>query len=161
MSGTKKALITGITGQDGQHLSELLDSKGYEVFGLIRGQRNARREAFVAEPGNVLLSADYSQIELRLAAHMADVPELRRAFADGDDIHALTATELFGEVTRERRAQAKTINFAILYGISRWGLAGRLGISAVNVVEPLKRAFMAEARGESGDLPRLLTGATV
>ncbi len=86
------------------------------------------REAFVAEKGNVLLAADYSQIELRLAAHMADVPSLKEAFANGEDIHARTATEMFGEVTRDTRARAKTINFAILYGISRWGLAGRLGV---------------------------------
>ncbi|QUL37541.1 DNA polymerase I [Erythrobacter sp. JK5] len=86
------------------------------------------REAFVAEPGNVLLAADYSQIELRLAAHMADVDTLKEAFANGEDIHARTAKEMFGEVTRDTRAQAKTINFAILYGISRWGLAGRLEV---------------------------------
>jgi DNA polymerase-1 len=87
------------------------------------------RDAFVAEPGNVILAADYSQIELRLAAHMADVPALREAFARGDDIHSMTATELFGEVNRDTRARAKTINFAILYGISRWGLAGRLDVT--------------------------------
>ena len=87
------------------------------------------RDAFVAEPGNVILSADYSQIELRLAAHMADVPALRDAFANGDDIHSLTAQELFGEVNRDTRGRAKTINFAILYGISRWGLAGRLDVT--------------------------------
>ncbi len=86
------------------------------------------REAFVPEAGNVLLAADYSQIELRLAAHMADVPELKQAFAEGQDIHNRTAQEMFGQVTRDTRAQAKTINFAILYGISRWGLAGRLGV---------------------------------
>ncbi len=86
------------------------------------------REAFVAEEGNVLLAADYSQIELRLAAHMADVGPLKEAFANGEDIHARTATEMFGEVTRDTRARAKTINFAILYGISRWGLAGRLKV---------------------------------
>ncbi|MBO6767401.1 MAG: DNA polymerase I [Erythrobacter sp.] len=86
------------------------------------------REAFVAEEGNVLLAADYSQIELRLAAHMADVPTLKEAFDNGEDIHARTATEMFGEVNRDTRARAKTINFAILYGISRWGLAGRLGV---------------------------------
>ena len=86
------------------------------------------REAFVADEGNVLLAADYSQIELRLAAHMADVPALKEAFAGNEDIHSRTATEMFGEVTRDTRAQAKTINFAILYGISRWGLAGRLGV---------------------------------
>ncbi len=87
------------------------------------------REAFVPEPGNVLLAADYSQIELRLAAHMAGVDTLKAAFAAGEDIHARTATEMFGEVTRDTRARAKTINFAILYGISRWGLAGRLEVS--------------------------------
>jgi DNA polymerase-1 len=87
------------------------------------------REAFVAEPGNVLLAADYSQIELRLAAHMADVPSLKEAFANGEDIHARTATEMFGHVDRDTRGRAKTINFAILYGISRWGLAGRLGVT--------------------------------
>lgn len=86
------------------------------------------REAFVAESGNVLLAADYSQIELRLAAHMADVPTLKSAFAAGEDIHARTAAEMFGEVTRDTRARAKTINFAILYGISRWGLAARLEV---------------------------------
>jgi len=87
------------------------------------------RDAFVAEPGHVLMSADYSQIELRLAAHMADVPPLKEAFASGADIHNLTAIELFGSEDRENRNKAKTINFAILYGISSWGLAGRLGVS--------------------------------
>ncbi len=86
------------------------------------------REAFVPDEGNVLLAADYSQIELRLAAHMADVPTLKEAFAQGEDIHSRTAKEMFGEVNRDTRAQAKTINFAILYGISRWGLAGRLEV---------------------------------
>ena len=86
------------------------------------------RDAFVAEPGYVLMSADYSQIELRLAAHMADVPQLKAAFRDKADIHSLTAEELFGSADRESRNKAKTVNFAILYGISSWGLAGRLGI---------------------------------
>lgn len=87
------------------------------------------RQAFVPEAGNVLLAADYSQIELRLAAHMANVQTLKDAFAAGEDIHARTAQEMFGEVTRDTRARAKTINFAILYGISRWGLAGRLEVA--------------------------------
>ena len=87
------------------------------------------RDAFVADPGHVLLSADYSQIELRLAAQMADVPQLKEAFRAGEDIHNLTAEELFGTVDRETRNKAKTINFAILYGISSWGVAGRLGVS--------------------------------
>ncbi len=84
------------------------------------------RDAFVAEQDNVILAADYSQIELRLAAHMADVGPLREAFEQGEDIHARTARELFGEVNRDTRGRAKTINFSILYGISRWGLAKRL-----------------------------------
>jgi DNA polymerase I len=86
------------------------------------------RDAFVAEPGHVLMSADYSQIELRLAAHMADVPQLKEAFRDGADIHNMTAEELFGASDRDSRNKAKTVNFAILYGISSWGLAGRLGL---------------------------------
>jgi DNA polymerase-1 len=99
------------------------------------------REAFVAEPGNVLLAADYSQIELRLAAHMAEVPELRTAFEAGQDIHSRTAEELFGHVDRDSRARAKTINFAILYGISRWGLAGRLGVSSDEAQEMIDTYF--------------------
>ena len=99
------------------------------------------RDAFVAAPGHVLLSADYSQIELRLAAHMADVPALREAFAQGQDIHARTALELFGEVNRDTRGRAKTINFAILYGISRWGLATRLGTNADEAQAMIDRYF--------------------
>ena len=99
------------------------------------------RDAFVAEPGNVLLAADYSQIELRLAAHMADVPALKDAFARGDDIHSMTAMELFGSVDRDTRGRAKTINFAILYGISRWGLAGRLDVTADEAQAMIDRYF--------------------
>lgn len=99
------------------------------------------RFAFVAEPGNVLLAADYSQIELRLAAHMADVPALKEAFAAGEDIHNRTAQELFGEVNRDTRGRAKTINFAILYGISRWGLAGRLEIPPDEAQAMIDRYF--------------------
>ncbi len=86
------------------------------------------RHAFVAAPGNVILAADYNQIELRLVAHIADVPELKAVYSDGGDVHALTAQEVFGEVTRDTRARAKTINFSIIYGISAFGLAQRLGI---------------------------------
>jgi DNA polymerase-1 len=88
-----------------------------------------------------MLSADYSQIELRLAAHICDVPQLREAFARGDDIHNMTAVELFGEANRDTRASAKTINFAILYGISRWGLAGRLGVTADEAQAIIDRYF--------------------
>ena len=99
----------------------------------VRSEEGLRiRRAFVAEPGNVILSADYSQIELRLLAHLADVPTLREAFAHGEDIHARTAAEIFhlepGKVDKEARRRAKTINFGIIYGMSAFGLASRLGI---------------------------------
>jgi len=108
----------------------------------IRTETGRRiRDAFVAEPGKLILSADYSQIELRLAAHMADVPALKDAFARGDDIHSLTAQEVFGEVNRDTRARAKTINFSILYGISAWGLAGRLEVSREEAQGMIDRYF--------------------
>ncbi|MGE3690362.1 MAG: DNA polymerase I [Novosphingobium sp.] len=99
------------------------------------------RDCFVADKGNVLLAADYSQIELRLAAHMAGVPTLKEAFAHGEDIHARTAQEMFGTVDRDTRARAKTVNFAILYGISRWGLATRLGITPEEAQETIDLYF--------------------
>ncbi|ARW17280.1 DNA polymerase I [Komagataeibacter europaeus] len=99
----------------------------------IRTEEGGRiRRAFVAAPGNVLVSADYSQIELRLLADVADIPALREAFALGQDIHARTASEVFGipiegmdPLTRRR---AKAINFGIIYGISAFGLGRQLGI---------------------------------
>ena len=100
----------------------------------IRTEEGSRiRHAFIAEPGHVLVSADYSQIELRLLAHVGDLPELKESFANGEDIHARTASEVFGipmagmdPMTRRR---AKAINFGIIYGISGFGLARQLGIS--------------------------------
>jgi DNA polymerase I len=99
----------------------------------IRTEEGRRiRRAFVAEPGHLLLSADYSQIELRLAAHVADVPELKQAFRDGIDIHALTASEVFGvplaEMDANTRRRAKAINFGIIYGISAFGLGAQIGV---------------------------------
>ena len=112
----------------------------------IRTEEGRRiREAFVAEKGNVLVSADYSQIELRLLAHVADIPQLKQAFADGVDIHARTASEMFGVpvegMPKEIRNNAKAINFGIIYGISAFGLARNLGIEREEASAYIKKYF--------------------
>ena len=99
----------------------------------IRTEEGRRiREAFVAPDGKTLIALDYSQIELRILAHVAGINELKQAFRDGQDIHALTASEMFGvplaDMTPEIRRQAKAINFGVIYGISGWGLARNLRI---------------------------------
>ncbi|MBQ4826364.1 DNA polymerase I [Leisingera sp. HS039] len=99
----------------------------------VRTEEGRRiREAFVADEGNVLLSLDYSQIELRILAHMAGIDALKAAFAEGQDIHAMTASEMFevplDQMTPEIRRQAKAINFGVIYGISGFGLARNLRI---------------------------------
>jgi DNA polymerase-1 len=99
----------------------------------VRTEEGRRiREAFVAPKGKLLVSLDYSQIELRILAHIADIPELQQAFRDGLDIHALTASEMFNvpldQMTPDIRRQAKAINFGVIYGISGFGLARNLRI---------------------------------
>jgi DNA polymerase-1 len=103
------------------------------------------RQAFIAETGHKLLSADYSQIELRLLAHVADIPALKEAFARGDDIHAITASEMFGVPVKGMdplmRRRAKAINFGIIYGISAFGLANQLGIGQQEAKEYIAKYF--------------------
>ncbi|MFO0993738.1 MAG: DNA polymerase I [Hyphomicrobiales bacterium] len=103
------------------------------------------RTAFIAPPGSKLISADYSQIELRVLAHVADIPQLKKAFADGLDIHAMTASEMFGVPIAGMdplvRRRAKAINFGIIYGISAFGLANQLSIGREEAGDYIKTYF--------------------
>ncbi|KZY33301.1 DNA polymerase I, partial [Roseovarius sp. HI0049] len=112
----------------------------------IRTEEGRRiREAFVAPEGKTLLSLDYSQIELRILAHIADIGQLKQAFADGLDIHAMTASEMFDvplpEMTPEIRRRAKAINFGVIYGISGFGLARQLRIPRGDAQDFINRYF--------------------
>lgn len=104
------------------------------------------REAFIAAPGNLIVSADYSQIELRIMAHISGDENMLRAFADGEDIHRATASEIFGaaltEVSSEQRRYAKVINFGLIYGMSAFGLAGNLGIERSAAQMYIDKYFM-------------------
>jgi DNA polymerase-1 len=103
------------------------------------------REAFVAPPGHVIMSADYSQIELRIMAHLSDDPALLRAFAEGIDVHRATASEVFGvpvgDVSSEQRRYAKVINFGLIYGMGAFGLASNLGIEQKAARDYIDRYF--------------------
>ncbi|MBJ6373619.1 DNA polymerase I [Sedimentitalea arenosa] len=112
----------------------------------VRTEEGRRiREAFVAEPGNLLVSLDYSQIELRILAHIAGIPALKAAFAEGQDIHAMTASEMFDvpmeEMTPDVRRKAKAINFGVIYGISGFGLARNLRIPRAEAQGFIDRYF--------------------
>ena len=104
------------------------------------------RRTFVPEPGHVFFSADYSQIELRIMAHLSGDANLVEAFRSGDDIHAATAAKIFKkpleEVTKDERRKAKTANFGIIYGISAFGLAERMGVSRTEAKELIENYFL-------------------
>ena len=129
----------------------------------IKGEWGIRiREAFVAEPGALLLSADYNQIEPRILAHLSQDPVLIGAFARGDDIHMATAVEIFNlpaaQITKDMRRVAKTVNFGIIYGISPYGLSSQLGISQQEAKKYIE-AYFTKFQGVKAFLDRTIAEA--
>jgi DNA polymerase-1 len=120
------------------------------------------REAFVAEPGSLLLSADYNQIEPRILAHLSQDPVLIGAFARGDDIHTATAVEIFNlpaaKITKDMRRVAKTVNFGIMYGISPYGLSTQLGIPQQEAKKHIE-AYFTRFQGVKAFLDRTVAEA--
>ena len=104
------------------------------------------RKAFISEKNKTLISADYNQIEMRILADLADVKELKKAFLNNEDVHTLTASQVFGtdikKINSEMRRKAKAINFGIIYGISRYGLAKQIGVSNIEAEEFLNSYFL-------------------
>jgi DNA polymerase-1 len=130
----------------------------------VRTEEGRRiRQAFIAKPGSLLLAADYSQIELRIMAHLSSDEGLLKAFSEGTDVHRATAAEVFGvtplEVSAEQRRSAKAINFGLIYGMSAFGLARQLGIARGAAQEyidlyferyPGVQAYMEATREQAG-----------
>ena len=117
----------------------------YKIFPIKTSDGKEIRKAFIAEQNNILISADYNQIEMRILADMADVKELKKAFKNNQDIHSLTASQVFdlqiNKVSDEQRRKAKAINFGIIYGITQYGLAKQISVSNEDAQEFINAYF--------------------